>query len=163
MRVFYLILMMASCLHVLADIGYSTSITDVYFKGDSERTGSVTMTLYSDIFPEGGADAPYFLRLTLDHQARLSKTLVEQGADHAFNTPIYLALHMDNATGESFRLVAPPETVSIVRWVAGENAIWLQVASGAANWIEDVAGNPVPPGDELTARFMWENPAVPAP
>ena len=146
---FLLIVLVLPC---LAEIEHVTGIKDVYYRGDSEQIGHITVTLNSDLFAEVDADNPVFMRLRLSHHARLAQTLVEQGTDHEATRPIYLAMRL-HTLDSGFRLIAGPETLSIVRWVEGEDEIWFRLASSSSSWIEDPGGNAIAPADHLVVSW----------
>ena len=123
-------------LPVRADIEWATSIEDVFYRGTNELAGSVTLTINDDDFVSASPEAPIFLRISTSSGARLAKTLVDQSLPttdyRAF--PIYLAMAVTDLD-DAVTLTAPADTVSIVRWVAGEPHIWLRVQRSSATWI----------------------------
>ena len=137
----------------LADVSLSTSIRDVYYRGESETAGSITMRVNADDFNFASIDNPAFIRINLDHKAKLACTRVDLTSnDGVINKPIYLAMRL-NDPGPIFGIIADPTTVSIVRWVKGESAIWIRVQSSSTTWISTLGGTPRPPEEELTVSW----------
>jgi hypothetical protein len=139
---------------LFADIELSTSIQDVFNRGSNEQAGSITMNVNEDDFAEASTEEPIFIRVTVDHQARLAQTLVNlAGTDTAVDDPIYLAMRL-NSTNASLTCVADVETTSIVRWVAGESAFWIRVQSSSSTWIDlDPPDDAFPPREGLTVSW----------
>jgi hypothetical protein len=139
---------------LFADVELSTSISDVFNRGTSELAGSITMRVNDDDFNDASTSEPVYIRVTLDHEASLAQTLVSlEGTGTAyFNNPIYLATRVNASSAGFFNNVSDPQTVSIVRWVEGENQIWLRVQTSSQDWITDT-GVAVPPRGNLT--FSW--------
>jgi hypothetical protein len=140
---------------LFADIELSTSINDVFHRGSNELAGSITMNVNEDDFNDASTEEPIFVRVTLDHQARLARTLVNLAStDGAINDPIYLAMQINQSNG-AIGCSADRETTSIVRWVAGESAFWIRVQTPTSTWIDLVAtpGDPVPPREGLTVSW----------
>jgi len=99
-----------------------------------ETTGDMTVNIGLDTLPNASNLNPVYLRLQLSNQASLCETLVTPGA--VPESPIYLALKLPE--GLSGELVAPPDTASIVRWVAGENAVWVKINHPSTDWVDGV-------------------------
>jgi hypothetical protein len=137
---------------LFADIELSTSINDVFHRGSNELAGSITMNVNEDDFNDASTEEPIFIRITLDHQARLARTLVNLAStDGSINDPIYLAMAL-NTLNAGFTCVADPETTSIVRWVAGESAFWIRVQTDSATWIFNSVTQ-APPRESLTVSW----------
>ncbi len=140
---------------LLADIELSTSINDVFHRGDNELAGSITMRVNANDFNGASTSEPVFIRITLDHNARLSQTLVNLNSTNTLiNDPIYLAMVL-NTNSASLVLNADPQTTSIVRWVAQESSFWIRVQSDSSDWIEilGTGGLTQPPEDEDTVAW----------
>jgi hypothetical protein len=72
---------------------------------------------------------PVYIRLRLDHDATLCKTLVWSNSLNPIDRtelPIFLPMSFEESTLVD-AIAAPAETVSIVRWKAGENEIWIRI------------------------------------
>jgi hypothetical protein len=139
---------------LFADVELSTSINDVFYRGTNELAGSITMRVQDDDFSDASTSEPVYIRVTLDHEARLAQTLVNLTSnDGTVNDPIYLAMRL-NRQGLQQVLVADRMSVSVVRWVKGESALWIRVQTSSRDWITD-AGNPVPPQSELTVSWTF--------
>ncbi len=135
-----------------ADIELSSSINDVYVKGTNELAGSISFRVTDNDFNGVSPESPVFIRLSLADGVRLAETRVDlTSEDAAVNRPIYLAMALLN-TAEGLSLIAPADSLSIVRYVAGERHIWLRVQSNSNNWIL-VGDTPQPPGEDTPATF----------
>lgn len=128
---------------------------DVYFQGASERAGQISFTVDSNVFLEIPSVGPIYLRFQIDHAAELCSTLVwshPDNQDTASFQRIFLPLSLvGGAPGD--RVVAPPETVSIVRWKKGEGEFWLKVEHPTETWIQRADGSTVAPSNEL--QILW--------
>ncbi len=139
---------------VFADVEQSTSINDVFRLGTSELAGAITMRVNSDDFNGVSPADPIFIRITLGNGALLASTRVNipENID-----PIFLAMRTEDLPG--IFLNGPANTVSIVRWVAGEPYIWLRVQQTSEDWIG--LGDPLnptgfePPSDTSTASWTF--------
>jgi hypothetical protein len=139
---------------LFADVELSTSISDVYNQGTNELAGSITMRVQDDDFNDASTSEPVYIRVTLDHQGRLANTLVNLTSSNGdINEPIYLAMRL-NRQGAAQVLVADEMSVSIVRWVADESALWIRVQTSSMDWITDT-GIAVPPRDNLTVSWTF--------
>lgn len=110
--------------------------------GRCEETGNLTMEINDDLYSEATPVQPLYMRLELDNEALLCETRVNQGAD-----PIYLALRL-RGNRDGLQLVAPPDTAAIVRWIAGEKAIWLRFSQPSNTWLQNQAGDALAPTPE---------------
>jgi hypothetical protein len=139
---------------VFANVDLRTTIRDVYVDGTCEETGNIRFVVNGDDFANASTAEPVYIRLRLDHGARLCKTLVWANLLNPVDRteiPIYLPMSFEEATLTDV-LAAPPETVSIVRWKAGENEIWLRVQFPSGQWISR-GGTPIAPSS--TVRVRW--------
>jgi hypothetical protein len=142
---------------LFADVILQTSINDVFNRGSSELAGSITMTVDDDDFTNASTMEPVFIRVTPDHNSRLADTLVDQNLpllDYR-RDPIFLAMELIT-TGPTtvLEINSLPETVSIVRWVAGESAFWIRVQSDSDNWVvNNITGSVFGPNDD--AQISW--------
>jgi len=137
----------------MADLIGRTTITDIEHRGSHELAGSISIIVDSDAFADASPETPIFIEVALSHDARTAHTLVDQtlpGSDEA--APIYLASQILTAD-EDRRNVMPTDTVSIVRWVAGEPSIWLRVLRSSSHWIETSTGTVVPL--DVDNSVMW--------
>ena len=138
---------------IFADVELTTSINDVFHRGSNELAGSITMRVNANDFNTASTLDPVFIRITLDHNATLARTLVDLNSSNGLiNDPIYLAMRL-NDPGPIFGLQADPQTVSIVRWIDGESAFWIRVQSDSSDWISTLGGTPRPPEEELTVSW----------
>ncbi|MDJ0840070.1 MAG: hypothetical protein QNK37_26395 [Acidobacteriota bacterium] len=147
---------------LFADVELQTSINDVFNRGSSELAGSITMTVNDDDFTNASTSEPVYIRVTPDHNSSLAETLVNQTdgvwadpADRRYN-PIFLAMELV-AVGGALEISADEETVSIVRWVAGESSFWIRVQTDSDTWIRTVGSGPMDPtrGPDEDAKVSW--------
>ncbi len=137
-----------------ADLELQTSINDVHHRGSHVLAGTVAMIVSADDYPDASPSTPVFYRITLSHQAVLGETMVDQtSGDPNINQPVFLAMTVDSLDAH---LEANPETVSIVRWVAGEEDIWLRINQSSSEWISK-NGVSMPPteNDLVVFRFGY--------
>jgi len=139
----------------LADIQITTTINDVHVRGSHALAGSIFLDISADDFPDASPQHPVFLKLSLDNDGLLGETLVDQTIGNpSLNQPLFLAMILNS---DSAILEAGPETVSIVRWVAGEDAIWLRVNQSTSGWISN-GGLPTAPTENHSVYFrigLW--------
>jgi len=157
----------ASTIMVWGNTNIRTSIKDLYYRGSCEEAGGVTFSVNGDDYAYITPDAPRFIRIRLDHNARLCQSLVGNSGTLTFNettteweydaadlnTPIYLAMRLEGGPlypdGTCNTLVAQPETISIVRWLEEEGELWIRVQSSSSSWILNTStGETVPPSME---------------
>jgi len=131
---------------LLADIEYFTGLNSVYYRGEHELAGNFGFKVQGNHFPDASSDRPVFMEILFGNGVSLSHTLVDQTSDDpTLNQPVFLPLWMDSVDGSSFvGVAAPPETLSIVRWVKGENTLWLRISAPSSEWIafENGVGSP---------------------
>ncbi len=118
-----------------AGLNESTGIYSVYHRGNHQRAGSFTWYTTSDRLAAAGLAQPLYLSLRLDKDAVLADTLVLQSGAPDVASPINLPLILDGEPGVT--MVAVPEAVRIVRWVAGEPTIWLEVRQSSDEWLSN--------------------------
>ncbi|MDJ0839337.1 MAG: hypothetical protein QNK37_22655 [Acidobacteriota bacterium] len=137
---------------LLADIESQTSINDVYNRGSSEFVGSITMTTTADDFPGVSPEAPAYIRITLADGATLAKTLVDSQSSIApYNQPIFLAMELITME-PGLTIAAPLDTASIVRWVSGEDSIWICISRPTNTWLQrEGVGAEAPSADHKVA------------
>lgn len=140
---------------LFADVLLTTSINDVFYRGDSELAGSITQRVNADDFASASTTEPIFIRVTLDHNAALANTLVDlTSTNGAINEEIWLAMTL-NTTSSNFVNAADTESVSIVRWVGGENQIWIRVQTSSSEWIGIVGGGNQAPEENMTMAWTF--------
>jgi hypothetical protein len=142
---------------VFANVDLRTNIQDIYYRGTCEEAGSITMSVNGDDFFEASTMTPVYIRIRLNQGAALCDTLVDFSGIDSFgfahtNVPVYLAMRLEGLTGTGTTVVAPPETVSIVRWIGGESEIWLRVQTPSNQWLNDGAANLAP---NTERRVAW--------
>jgi hypothetical protein len=137
------IIMLGLALSGFATIKITTNPSKVFWLGSAELLGSMEFEISDGGFNEASAEFPYFIRLRIFQSSYLNRTLVDQmSEDLAINQPIDLALTLKSADPDR-KLVANRDTVSIVRWVRGENNIWIRINHSPTEWIQS--------GDSLEA------------
>lgn len=156
------LMMSATITH--AQIDLSNINTPVYYRGSSEFGGAMFINVKGDEFADATPETPVFVEFKLDSNVKTSRTLVDlTSEDPSYNEPIYLAMYL-SAPSENTSLEAPPETISIVRWIKGESSIWLRVQHNSSSWISENEVSRAP-GSEVpvslvfgySARFMAES------
>jgi hypothetical protein len=164
LRKLTLVALLAASSMAFATIDLRTTIRDVYIDGTCEETGNITFSVTGDDFANASTMEPVYIRLRLDHAARLCKTLVWSNAANPIDRtelPIFLPIGFEERTLAD-AILAPAETVSIVRWKKGENEIWLRIQFPTGQWI-DRGGLLLPPSSfvrvrwtiGITARTSW--------
>lgn len=145
-----LILLMPNIL--LAEVILNTSRVEVYHRGEIEQGGDVTLTVSGNDFSTASPDQPIYIQFRTLSGVVNADTLVDLSSDlEPISRPVYLAMRLISA--DNLKVVAPPETVSIVRWVKGEDAIWLRVQTSSDTWLMDEQGMTLSPSD--VHRVAW--------
>ncbi|CAM2070099.1 hypothetical protein SCOR_32285 [Sulfidibacter corallicola] len=143
-----------STLPLFATLETRTTVNPITLGWSCEEAGILFFTVTRDDFPHVDPANPVYLKLRLDHGARLGKTLVDMNvpSQGRVNRPIYLPIHFGNQQGGIIeRVVAPTDTLSILRWVAGEDTVWLRIQRSTRLWIETGIGIEAPsPGSEVS-------------
>jgi hypothetical protein len=112
-RWFISVLISFSATILYASVELSTSINNVHHRGSQELSGTISWTVIDDEFRDASPAFPIFIRVTPDHNASLSQSLVLQSSPNsAINQPIHLALRL---MGSGTAMNADPDAVSIVR------------------------------------------------
>lgn len=142
---------------VFATVDLRTNIQDIYYRGTCEEAGTITMSVEGDDFFEASTETPVFIRVKFDKGARLCSTLVERST--AANPtdvprPIYLAMRVEGASANTSEIRALPEAVSIVRWRAGEDQIWLRVQQSSSQWLYNTTSLVLGPPDP-NRKVVW--------
>jgi len=154
LRKLTLVALLAASSMAFATIDLRITVRDVYVDGTCEETGNITFSVTGDDFANASTMEPVYIRLRLDHNAVLCKTLVWSNAANPVDRtelPIFLPLGFEERTSADF-IAAPAETVSIVRWKKGENEIWLRVQFPTGQWIVRGATFLAP---SSTVRVRW--------
>lgn len=99
--------------------------------GSCETAGSLSMTVAGSLFEQATPELPTYIKFALPSDTTLCETLVGP-TNH---DPIHLSLSLENQDSQA-QVVAPVDTVSIVRWVEGESAIWLRIKHPTIAWLE---------------------------
>ncbi len=137
---------------LLAGITTSESANQVYYRGSNERAGGITMRVDGNDFAGISPEAPAYIRIRLLQDATLAHTLVDpNGGSSTHARPIFLAMTLD-APESNTRLVTPPDTLSVVRWVAGETDIWLRIRRDSSGWLE-TDGEAAAPAENATVAW----------
>jgi hypothetical protein len=121
---------------------------DVSPNGTHERAGSLTMMLQDNVFPGIVPEVPVFIEVTLEQGAVLANTIVEPVVD----SPIYLALILQTDLPDLV-MHAPPDTMSIVRWMEGESSFWLKIKHGTEHWVHEADRGLSPAAG--TYKVLW--------
>ncbi len=133
-----------------AGLQFNTTIRNVYHRGNHQRIGNYSWIVTNENIAAASSVQPIYLSLTLDHGAVLADTLVLQSGAPAVASPINLPLILDGEPGVT--MVAAPDALRIVRWVAGEAAIWLEVRQSSNEWLSQ-GGTLMGPSIDNEVRF----------
>ncbi|CAM2007478.1 hypothetical protein [Acanthopleuribacter pedis] len=140
-----------------AIVHLTTTVRDVFEDGTCERTGQMRFRIEGDVFPGAAENRPQYLRLRLSGGAVLCETRVDTVANQG--QPISLALRVLENPEVHAELVAPPDTLQIVRWKANENEIWLKVTTPTSRWIR-VNNSTSSPNTRDVVEFVLADSAV---
>jgi hypothetical protein len=130
---------------VFADIESSTFIERVTIPGANQRGGKIAWYIDSNEFPMASPHHPVHVRIGLEEGVTLSETLVGPREPEIF-------LPMKVLNNDAL-MVAPANTISIVRWRQGESAIWLRISAPTDSWLE-VDGVMQAPSPENTVQMV---------
>lgn len=137
-----------------AQCDYRQNLPDLYYRDLAAQAPHVSMIVCGDYYPDASNQTPNYARIRLVQGVRLAETLVDLESDGTEKTPIYLAMILSGAqNGET--LVAAPDTVSIVRWRAGEREFWIKVTGSSSSWIRNQLGELVAPSGDLRVYWTW--------
>ena len=129
---------------LIAGVTINESINDVYYRGDHELMGTISMVVEGNDFAGVSPENPVFIEVELLKNAILADTLVDLNSeDTTLAQPIYLA--MSPARNSGLQVIAPANSVSIVEWIAGEHSYWIKVQSDSSTWLQDGENDPTPP------------------
>jgi len=149
MRPWYLILSLVWLMTArsFAGVYYLASINDVQVGGAHQLAGSFGVSHGSNDFDAASPETPIYMEYYFGKNSVLAHTLVDlTSSDSTVNAPIYLPLAFDYGLNtEDLTIAAPPETISIVRWVQGENTIWIRIQASTSTWVRfsnDALGPP---------------------
>ncbi len=147
------LLIAASPFILPASITVSSSVNGVALGGTHELAGSYALTIEADVFSGASPTEPVYIRLALDKNAVFSETRVDTNrADPLLANPIFAPLVLSGSEpGDT--LLAPPTAAAIVRWVAGEPAIWLRIQSDSSGWIQLADGGVSGPSSDRPVRL----------
>jgi len=144
---------------LLAQISYSTGVNPVYYRGSHELGGSFQTICHGDVFPDASPQTPAYMAVFFEKAALLGHTLVDLTSDDPFlNRPIYIPLALESPS-PSVSISAPGDTMAIVRWVAGENKIWVRIQTSTANWLQFEGGETGPPSEDHAVVWSLGRPA----
>ncbi len=124
--------------------------------------GYIQGLIAGDVFADADADNPIFIRIQLTQGVRLAETLVDIDlpAEQRVHQPIYLPLVLSGRVND-LSIGAAPDTLAIVRWVAGEDQIWLSISQTSSNWIQLDETLTFAPSEAL-AVYFWLGSSAPA-
>lgn len=160
-----LLALMALGTMAYATIDLRTTIRDVYYRGTCEQAGIIVFSVNGNDFPDASTNEPVYIRLRLDQDAELCKTLVWSHNNNSVvrtRLPIYLPLTFDSIQSGVW-VNADDETISIVRWKRGEDEIWIKVQTSSNTWLT-TGGAPFAPDNNnrvkwtvgVTAKSSWD-------
>lgn len=117
-----------------AEVQLRTNIQDIHYQGPCTEAGPVTMVVDSNEFPNSTQTNPTFVVLRMALGAKLCQSLVNVDGPETSHYPIHLAMRLETYSQDA-TISAPPNTISIVRWIRGESAIWLRVSNPSNTWV----------------------------
>lgn len=119
-----------------------SSITrDVEINSNSELMGVMLIEITEDAFPDASPTNPVYLEVHLENGLALRETLVDPRPSAQGPSPIYLPIGNESLLAP---VAAAPDTLSIVRWIAGEPSYWLKIQSSSRTWISNNDGTQAP-------------------
>lgn len=121
---------------LFACLEYDYTIKYVYYRGTHEQAGILTFIAKSDNLSGASPANPIYIRLTMNGQVRFADTYVLQSSGNpTLASPINLPLKLEGQANVT--MVAAADAVRIVRWVAGEDSIWIEVRQSSDLWLND--------------------------
>lgn len=119
----------------------TTNMTTVNHRGTCESVGLWNLTFNQDSFAAASPSDPLYIRIIFDKGATLCQTLVwdnDANPDNGTRDPIQIPISvLVEGSQPDLQVVAPSDSVAIVRWKAGENQIWLRVSQASTNWLSN--------------------------
>ncbi len=106
----------------------------VEINSNSELLGPMRIKITEDAFPDASPTNPVYLEVHLENGLALRETLVDPRASAQGPSPIYLPIGHYNLLVQAG---AAPDTLSIVRWIAGEPSYWLKIQRSSRTWLTD--------------------------
>lgn len=145
---------------VWAQITTRGALRPVHMDAGCDKAGVLRFIVENNPIPAASVAAPVFIRFTLAGDARLCQTLVwshPSQSEQAYFAPIYMRLstlgHRTEAT-----MIAPPDSLAVVRWKQGERSIWLRVNTPTDAWML-IDGMPATPNARHPVYFYMGYPA----
>lgn len=123
------ILTLICTLQALAGIDITGTFRPVESGRNLEVAGQLVMVVRGNDFVGASPTKPIYLALQLEHGLTLAQTRVSDEA-----SVIHLASILDTDDPDA-SINMPANAISIVRWMSGENAIWLRVTSDSSTWV----------------------------
>ncbi|CAM2063962.1 hypothetical protein SCOR_01265 [Sulfidibacter corallicola] len=156
------IMMVSQPSRIHAGIKMRQTVNPVFIAGSCEQNGIIFFSFEADDFSSASPETPIYLKFQLQKKARLCRTEVNQaeadriGLDLA---EVYLPL-MLRYSGQSpeMTVAAPGDTLSVVRWVAGEDSIWFRVSHSSSTWLR-IGDALKPPSPEHAVEMVLGVPA----
>ena len=137
-----LLLSLCTWLPLAANFQLKTNAVTISASTPFVRAGSVSVIVTSDLISE-----PQLLRFTLDDDLLLATNLVDPALDQPINLPIRLL-----ARRHDERVIAPANSVQLVRWLAGEASFWVRINEPTAHWLAS-QGHGMAPSIEAPVSF----------
>lgn len=136
-----------SSLCVYAEVHITVEPTQVFILEPNQLLGTLTFTVRSHDLEN--ANETTLIRFRISNYATNQDNRVGWPSNNATIQldPIYLPMELVNAPSGS-QLVAPPDTISIIRWLESEYLIMVHVRNPTSTWIRDPQGNLVSPSNE---------------
>lgn len=138
-------------------IEIQSTVNAVYFRGSCETAGMIRFLAKPAELPEASPESPVYIRLKLSLNAKLGETLVwlhESNQNPLTSKPIFLPLGVSPPALPN-TVLAPPDTLSIVRWKKGEDQIWLKIQRSPSGWVQFGYQGKVDWALGISARRSW--------
>ena len=128
---------------LFSGIEVSTVSLDADLDNACQRGSFFKINIRGNQFGDASVDKPYYIRLQLNQGVRLCKTLVWMNKNNPTHTRKPIFLSMIYPFGEGLvtdLLIADSTSIALVRWVSGEDSIWLRVNQNSFFWVDSAGG-----------------------
>lgn len=129
----FLLTSLVVCQTASGSLWIASHIMNVYYQGTSELVGTISFYCKGDDFPDASSQNPAYIKVSFGSDAVLSCTQVDMTGFGPPETasPLFLGMYLSQNTADK-QILAPPDSVAIVRWIEGESEIWLRVESSSS-------------------------------
>lgn len=145
MRVFVCIFILFFCSFLYSGLSFSTGPTQARIGSDNVLMGTVRVIMNGDDFANASPESPIYQRINVTAGV-LKHSLVADG-----DMPVYLPLFLNSDHGE---LTAPADSIAVIRWVAGEDSIWVRIQQSSSTWVS-VSDQLSSPSEEHSVHWYF--------